>query len=295
MARKKITAKTTSNKNIVLVEDVEPPIMTKKTKAKTGITKKTKTVKTGSLKDLTLSETKPESHIFILKNVDASNLDQKYGLNSMSGNIPENVTKISDLSSHKHETISFLDDSKKTRIGTLLMVDVNDINHSGQYHCYWDHHPIGRLKPIGCPVEFVFSQAVRDYVSEISKNRYIIRESLSTGSEKPKDAQIIEQNYYLTDGIFCSFNCCLAFIKSNIRTRPIYKNSEILLYQMYRDLFGKSIEKITPANHWRTLLVYGGKSTIEKFRNNLESIEYNFQGTIKMRPIAHVYEEKYKL
>jgi hypothetical protein len=283
MSKKRIVSK---SKNISLIDEND----------KKNIPKKTKKKVTDSIKELNINEKKDTKCIFILKNVDANNLDQRYGLNSMTtSKIPENVTKISDLSSHKHETITFLDDSKKTRIGNLLMVDVNNINHSGQYHCFWDHHPIGRLKPIGCPVEYVFSQAVRDYISEISKNRYIIRENLSLKTENPKNVNVIEQNYYLTDGVFCSFNCCLAFIKANIRTNIIYKNSEMLLYQMYHDFFGKSIEKITPANHWRTLLVYGGKLTIEKFRNNLESVEYNFQGTIKMRSIAHVYEEKYKL
>lgn len=239
-----------------------------------------------------------KSRVFILQNVDAGVLDERYGMNSLAdSSIPENVTKLSDLAAQKHDVITFLDDSKKTRVGTLFMVDVNNINLSGQYHCFWDSHPIGRVKPIGCPLEFVFNQAVRKYVSEISKNSYIIRESLSSNKVQKvqlEGVEIVEGNFYRTDGVFCSFNCCMAFIYDN-KHNPIYKNSEQLLYKMYHDFFGKNIEKIKPANHWRTLLVKGGKDTIEKFRNNLDSVEYNYQGTVRMRPIAHVYEEKYKL
>ena len=247
-------------------------------------------------------EKKPgKNYPFILKNVDSNSLDERYLLSSFESSIiPENVTKLADLYANKHETISFLDDSKKTRTASLLMVDINDINHSGHYNCFWDRHPIGMIKPIGCPVEYVFSQGIRDYVSEISKNRYLIRESLTKKSlerimqAKSKDIGFISQDFYLTDGIFCSFNCCLAFIKENYRNH-LYKNSEQLLYKLYFETFGKKIKLITPANHWRSLLIYGGDMTIDQFRNNLESVDYNFQGTMNLRPISHVYEKRYKL
>ena len=273
-------------------EPLEEETKTKTVKRKAPVKRAVKKITEGA-KEMNISE-KKQSYVFILQNVDANNLDERYGLNSLTDFIPENVTKLSDLSSKKHDVITFLDDSKKTRVGTLFMVDINNINLSGQYHCFWDSHPIGRVKAIGCPLEYVFNQAVRDYVSEISKNRYVIREQLSSKNLKIPGVEVIEEDYYLTDGAFCSFNCCLAFIYAN-KHDPLYKNSEQLLYKMYYDFFEKHVEKIKPANHWRTLLVKGGKQTIERFRNNLESVEYHYKGTVKMRPISHVYEEKYKL
>jgi hypothetical protein len=208
---------------------------------------------------------------------------------------------LSELLNNKHETISFLDDSKKTHISTLFTIDINNVEYNCNYHCFWDHHEIGNLSPVHCPLEYIFSQGIRSYVSEISKNKYTIRENLSQNSiEKIKnkigndDITVLERNLYITDGVFCSFNCCLAYIKDNYKN-PIYKNSEQLLYKMYYDMFKKKIEKITPANNWKTLDVYGGKVTIEKFRHNLDSLEYEYKGMIKIRPISHLYEEKYKL
>lgn len=275
---------------------------------------------------------------FTLRNVNTEKIDQVYGLGPLEQSkqiVPAHTTKLSDLTSCKHETVSYLDDAKKTKMGILFVVDLNNVTYNGQYHCYWDHHPIGPVQPIGCPVEYIFSQAVRNYFSEVSKNKYTIRENLTRKSvvglcqkknkgvdpecpvsnkiveilknfseegekkRKPADSNfdhmgLLSRDHYVTDGIFCSFNCCLAFILENFRD-PLYKDSEQLLYKMYADVFGGPAEKITPANHWRTLAIYGGKVSIGKFRQNLESIEYAAQGVIKMRPIAHIYEEKYKL
>ena len=117
------------------------------------------------------NKTNKNKYVFVLKKVDTDKLDQMYHLCSLKqdkNNIPNNVTKLSDLSNRKHEVISFLDDSKKTHTANLFMVDLNNINHSKQYHCFWDHHPIGNNFHIGCPIEYTFSQGVRRYISEIS-------------------------------------------------------------------------------------------------------------------------------
>lgn len=260
---------------------------------------------------------------FTLRNVNTEKLDQTYGLDPLEqskNKTPEHSTKLVDLSSRKHETVSYLNDAKKTKTGILFSVDINNNTYGPHYYCFWDHHPLGPANRISCPVEYIFSQAVRSYFSEVSKNKYTIRENLTNKSalklrphrlsEKAagvlrklvecNDAKnnfdvmdLLANDFYLTDAVFCSYNCCLAFILENFRN-PLYKESEQLLYKMYYDAFGIS-EKITPSNHYRTLAVYGGKVSIGKFRQNLESIEYSPQGLIKMRPIAHLYEEKYKL
>ena len=41
--------------------------------------------------------------------------------------------------------------------------------------------------------------------------------------------------YYETDGIFCSFNCCQSYINDNKHIR-LYDNSHMLLLKMYNDL-----------------------------------------------------------
>ena len=56
----------------------------------------------------------------------------------------------------------------------------------------------------------------------------------------------MSNNYYETDGCFCSFNCCLAFINDNVHN-AMYSSSKHLLMKMYYDIFNK-VEKIVMAN-----------------------------------------------
>ena len=41
-----------------------------------------------------------------------------------------------------------------------------------------------------------------------------------------------ENEYYETDGIFCSFNCCQAFINEN-KHNPLYEHSTFLLNKIF--------------------------------------------------------------
>ena len=50
--------------------------------------------------------------------------------------------------------------------------------------------------------------------------------------------------------LYCSFNCCLAFVKSS-RDHDFYKLSESLLYTMYKDIFDVTSANIKPAPDWR--------------------------------------------
>ena len=50
--------------------------------------------------------------------------------------------------------------------------------------------------------------------------------------------QMKEKDYFETDGTFCSFNCCLAFINDNIKN-PMYYHSRHLMNKMYETIFRK--------------------------------------------------------
>ena len=89
---------------------------------------------------------------------------------------------------------------------------------------------------------------------------------------------MVEKDFFETDGIFCSFNCCLSFIKSN-EYNSVYNLSENLLHLMYYKFFNKN-DKLTEAPSWRLLRQYGGNLSIEDFRKNFNNVNYKYMGTI---------------
>jgi hypothetical protein len=76
------------------------------------------------------------------------------------------------------------------------------------------------------------------------------------------------------EGIFCSFNCCCAYLNEHHEYR--FKDSSILLLMMYRKLFQhyKTITSIIPSPSWKLLKEYGGHLSIEDYRKSLQHIDY---------------------
>jgi hypothetical protein len=131
-------------------------------------------------------------------------------------------------------------------------------------HCFWDRHIITSDKAVVCPIRYKPKQIVKIYKSEISNDVYTIKENVPSDLQTGSFKVINEQ--YETDGLFCSLNCCLAFIKDN-KHDIRYNHSEVLLYKNLK-------QTIVPAPHWRTLIEYGGTLTIKEFRKFL----YTYQG-----------------
>lgn len=108
---------------------------------------------------------------------------------------------------------------------------------------------------------------------------------------KDKRISIEKRGYYQTDGVFCSFNCVMAYIEEN-KDKPLYRLSESLILKMYNDVFNNPV-CITPAPHWRLLLEHGGHLTIENFRNEFNNSEYIDHG-LTFLPIGKMFEKKIK-
>lgn len=262
---------------------------------------------------------KNKKYIFTLKNILTDALDQKYGI-GLRSNIfeiekrPENTSTIADLIEADKDTsldiVSFLDESKKLFQCDVSMVDfksktVTDLLKG--YRCYWCRHSFS-TPAIGCPIEYVSSKVVKKYHSEVSKDDYSIKENVTRNkrdilqnidlfSTKNKASiTLVTNDYYVTDGIFCSFNCCKAFILDN-KHNNIYEHSNMLLLKLYRDMNPEatktSIIRINPAPSWRMLQEYGGNLTIENFRNNFNKCLYDCQGLINIfKPIGVIYDKK---
>jgi hypothetical protein len=270
---------------------------------------------------ITGKKRKSSKYVFTLKGVDTEKVDKIYGITLISNitNIdsqPCNITKLTELSENSlnkpQQLISFLDESKKIYQCNISMVDYKtgiDLERN-KYNCFWCRHIFNSI-PIGCPINYVSSKAIKNYHSEVSKDNYTIKENITTFKRKLLDSKkkfiftsltdkintnlnINKEEYYQTDGIFCSFNCCKAFIKDNKHNR-LYEQSEFLLNKIYNDISGSRNININEAPHWRMLEEYGGNLTINQFRENFNKISYEYHGIIKsdiFKPIGILFEEK---
>ena len=232
-----------------------------------------------------------KKYIFVLKKLNIEAVEKKYGI-SLASNISnlqeehsDNITKIQDLFVPV-ETISFIDDSKNThkcQISFINFENGQNINRQ-QYNCFWDRNPVPKtVNSIGCPIKFLPMAETKSYYSEISKDTHFIKEHISSNKTQT----------YLSDGVFCSFNCCMAYIHDQ-KKKSEFEFSEMLLLNIYREMFDE-ISIITPAPHWRKLAEYGGNLTIDEFRASFNKIAYKNLGThINFESIGFLYEEHLK-
>ena len=273
---------------------------------------------------------KSKKYIFTLKNINTEQIEQKYGISIVSNiaNVdelpPENSTKLTELAELNNEhvdVISFLDETKRLYQCHISMIDfksADDIKNL-RYYCFWCRHKFDSAS-IGCPIKYISKKAIKNYYSEVSKDYYTIKEdvtrkrSLMLDSHQNKfvftqiegvggagggggncTININNKDYYSTDGIFCSFNCCKAFIKDN-KHNKLYENSDMLLNKLYQDMYNVKCIVINPAPHWRLLVEYGGYLTIQQFRDNFNKTTYESHGVIRntdiFKPIATLFEEK---
>nr|QBK85411.1 MAG: A1L transcription factor/late transcription factor VLTF-2 [Iridovirus LCIVAC01] len=247
---------------------------------------------------------------FLLKGINADEIEKEYNI-TLTSNLqeeekdpPPKTTQISDITIIGKETeyFSYLDEAKKTRKCIVTMLDYIKQQHLPQgARCYWCQHPF-ITQALGCPIRYVADQVAKVYSSEVSRDKYTVRENISkkryeeiNKRDSDSKTKLHRKDYYETDGIFCSFNCCMAFIKEN-KYKEIYKDSTILLNNLYYKIYGTSV-KIVPAPSWKLLREYGGTMTIKSFRKTFNKLEYVDLGNIRryipeMRPIGYIMEEK---
>ena len=206
-------------------------------------------------------------------------------------------TKISDLGCKRNNaTMTFLGEKKQIQVCDMSLIDFK-YNPDVDYHCFWCRHPFETL-PIGCPISYSPSTLSSTYKSAINQISYTIHEDTYEATIKEPHLERHDKSVYKTDGVFCSFNCCKAYIDYK-KTDTLYRNSDMLLVQMYNNIFKTNISKITPAPDWRILLSYGGVIDIEEFRNSFEVAEYQPNGIAldafeNLHSIGHLFEKRLK-
>mgnify|MGYP001570586097 CR=1 FL=1 len=185
---------------------------------------------------------KKSKYFFQLLGINVEKVHQKYGValndtDQPTEKEPIETTKLTELNTEKGtpDVISFLDESKRVHLCRISMIDFNsrmEVNLL-RYHCFWDRHPFD-TRPIGCPIKYVSSQAVKTYHSHISKDTYTIKQDVTKERRRnlrDRRIQVRLGEYYETDGVFCSFNCCQAYIASHTHDR-LYDQSSMLLMKM---------------------------------------------------------------
>lgn len=260
-----------------------------------------------------------KNRTFVLRDINTEEVDSKYDIKLISNIsntndlIPKNTTKISELTDkNTTEIVSFLDETKRLHKCNISMVDFKnkeELNDYMKYNCFWCRHPFD-TRPLGCPISYVSKIATTTYVSEISRETYSIKENITQSkcfikkrndkNTLTKNCEVNENNYYQTDGIFCSFNCISAFIIDNKHNR-LYDLSRMLLIKMYNDIMNTKnteIVIIKSAPHWKLLTEYGGHLNIKEFRSGFNKIDYDTYGYIKnfpeFNPLGQLFEQKIK-
>ena len=272
-------------------------------------------------KMISVKKRKSSKYIFTLKDVNTEKVDQLYGIKLTSNlnsihNQPTNTTNLTELtddnSSKYTQSISFLDESKKIYKCNVSMIDYMNGNEiiSNKYNCYWCRHKFSSI-PMGCPIDYISSNIIKNYHSEVSKDNYTIKQNItkskreffgknsftftSLKENKTTNIYIDNREGYICDGIFCSFNCCKAYIKEN-KHNILYEKSDMLLTKLYTDITNIKDISINPAPSWRLLEEYGGQLTINQFRENFNKITYEYHGFVKnlllFKSIGNLYEEK---
>lgn len=269
----------------------------------------------GDVMSLTpLQSSKPDSVKNYFSSVAKNNTDKGDKGDKVKDNYNMDFENIGSNKSPKKENITSIGDIISSCDNKPLLENITTIITMQDYLsgdflpkntdicCFWCRHQFEGI-PLGCPITYKNNQIEKNYYSEITKDNYIIKENIdndrfkitknniSFPDYKTKGIKLVEKNYFISDGIFCSFNCCLAFINDN-KGNSLYDNSKSLLLHIYHNI-GGSVDELIPAPSWRLLKVYGGQLSIEHFRKSSSTNLYKQINVIydmpKFKPIGFYF------
>lgn len=175
----------------------------------------------------------------------------------------------------KHIT-SFVDHTKKT-VQHVQSTPVFDQDR--EYKCFWCDLSVDHT-PLGCPIKQIPIFSTKK-VKLRNNEEYTVQ-----------IAQQENQHKFVTEKVFCSFNCVKGFIDANT-WNDYYCNSSRLLALMYSIIMGvDGPVSITPAPCKSIMTAYGGCLTSEQYRKNFERVHYKDSGVISMFPVSQLFEEE---
>lgn len=184
----------------------------------------------------------------------------------------DSTTQVTELNTKRVPVQVYMDTIKDGRSVTMIdYINYGCLPERTDLWCGHCHHPFN-TSPIGMPIKYV--------------NKH-------PDKNQPDEDKVVGTNdYFLTYGVFCSFPCCLAFLKEH--KSALFRNSKSLLYSLYYKLYGTEL-KARKAPSWECLKVYGGKLSIEDFRKSYCNCNYIITENIKrpyMVAVGKYIEEK---
>ena len=186
-----------------------------------------------------------------------------------------NITSLLQESSKRY--ITFLDPHQST---VKMWASMYDIVNGGALPlttdrpCWWCKETFITC-PIGAPIRYHPHQTS-------GHRKEIIENNLR------KDNFVTDTNdFFETDGIFCSFPCVKAHISDELKKGNIrYKDSATFLTQLYLKLYGK-IVIIDKAPDWKNNIdKWGGHMPIDHYRSSFCRLSYTTTCNIK-RPLMY--------
>jgi hypothetical protein len=170
------------------------------------------------------------------------------------GEDEEKDIPVSELLHEKSKRSMYFLDTRKMK--TKFWCNLIDITQNGplpqhtKNPCWWCRNTF-KTQPIGCPLKY---------------------------NEKDEEA-----GFFNTEGFFCSFSCCKAYILDQ-KSSPKYKESLTLLSLLFFKLYNCKPDFPT-APSWKLLKEHGGHLTINEFRSSLGKLVY--RETVNTR--THMY------
>ena len=195
---------------------------------------------------------------------------QLIALGDEKDNIPETILPtddndipINDLLYEKSKRVYYFLDPHKIQTkywGNMIDVTINGpLPSSTNKPCWWDRH-VFTTTPIGCPLRYHPNKK-----DGLEKERF-------EKNMKSANINVDSNNFFETEGYFCSFPCCHAYILSQ-RNSVKYKDSAVLLSRMFEIFHGIKANYPT-APSWKILKEYGGHLTVQEYRATFGKLEY---------------------
>lgn len=213
-------------------------------------------------------------------NVDFAALDAQIGCIPIQKNFgcPKNTTKIEDILGTT-KTYTFLDPQKKSKRWTLTMKNamsktVLPVTLDRELKC-WHCHRGFKENPLGCPIKHIRKTLETSYYSHGNKKEMKVVETSP------------DEDYYLTDGYICSWECLLGYAQDH-RHLVEYRESVQLVYQMFRKCGGEG--EISPRPSFKMLEEYGGLLTREEYYGHHDTYKNVSNKYIRLVPFGELYE-----
>lgn len=184
------------------------------------------------------------------------------------------VTKLNPIPKH----VPLYVDNTKRMVQYIQSTPYFSEDDRKPYKCWWCDLSVDHAL-LGCPIKRIPSYKWRKVWSRDKSDYTLV------------SVQDKNQGEYLTEGVFCSFNCIKGYLQDH-RLDDRYKDGPRLLSSMYVEITGNVVPvNIPPAPHKGIMIPYGGTMTEEQYRESVGRVVFDSVGSISLQPISNLYEE----